>query len=168
MDAQGAVEVELNQEPIKPVPMAPRVQTVRPKTTAVHRYVPTGTTAPVQLLPFQANRKAIILTPSTGANYTVSWDRNVTNGQGLTFTNSVSPMVLTDDELGSVITLPLFAIASSAARVIAVIEILYDEVSGNLFDSEDERASLPIVETVSADPPSVAPKARRKMRSLNV
>lgn len=142
------------------------VQSNRFKTTPVHRYVPVGITVPAQLLGFQANRKAIILTPSTGANYTVSWDPRVTNGQGMTLTNAVSPMLITDEDVGSAITLPLYAIASTTGRVIAVIEILYDEVSANIFDSTDDMPSKPIEENIEAAQPATTTKSRRNMRGI--
>jgi hypothetical protein len=142
------------------------VQSNRFKATPIHRYIPVGITVPAQLLGFQANRKAIILTPSTGANYTVSWDPRVTNGQGMTLTNAVSPMLITDEDIGSAITLPLYAIASTTGRVIAVIEILYDEVSANIFDSTDDMPSKPIEENIEASQPVATTKSRRKMRGI--
>lgn len=135
-----------------------------PKTSVNHLYINVlSTGVPVQLLPFNRRRKAIILSASTGSTYTVSWDRTLQNGQGMQFSTGQNLVVLTDEDLGDVVTLPLFAVASTQNRIVYVAEILYDEVTGNLFDAQDETQPTELDQEGEGEQP--AKKRRRGIAS---
>lgn len=126
-----------------------------PKTSVNHLYINVlSTGVPVQLLPYNRRRKAIILSASTGSNYTVSWDRTLANGQGMQFSTNQNPVVLTDVDIGDVVTLPLYAVASTSNRIVYVAEILYDESTENLFDAQDETPPTELDQEGEGDQPT--------------
>lgn len=95
-----------------------------------------GSSASVQLLGPNPKRKAIIFTPSTSTTYTVSWDSSVTSGQGLTFSIGTNPYIISDQDIGSAITMPIFAIANSTGRTVTVYEVIYNDGNDNRWDSD--------------------------------
>lgn len=95
-----------------------------------------GTASPAQILGPNPKRKAIIFTPSTSTTYTCGWQPNVTSGQGLTFSVGTNPYMLSDKDIGTAITLPLFAIANSTGRTVTIYEVVYVDSGDNRFTSE--------------------------------
>lgn len=79
--------------------------------------------AAAQLLPLDATRVAVILSASSVGAYSVGTDNTILANQGITMPTTASPLKLTLEEHGALVTQPLFAIAALANTVIGVMVV---------------------------------------------
>lgn len=78
----------------------------------------------VQILGPNPNRVAVVLDAPTANRYTVTWDAAAVIGRGISMILGVQPLIITREQFGSVIGLPMRAIASGASVNISFIEIV--------------------------------------------
>lgn len=91
-----------------------------------------GVTA-AELLPPNPRRKAIIFTPQPVAPLlahaiSLSFRPDVTVGQGMLnyLQGQFNGILLSDEEIGNAITLPIYAVCGDANTPVQITEILYD------------------------------------------
>lgn len=82
----------------------------------------TASTTAFVLLGERKNRRAVILFAPVSGSYTVSDSPAITNGQGVYIAAGMPPVVLDYDTVGTLVTQPLYVIASIAMEF-GIIEV---------------------------------------------
>lgn len=82
----------------------------------------TVATTSTRLLGPNPHRRAILFCPPNTNRYTASWEETAILDQGINMHATRFNLLLTREDIGSAITLPLSAISATASQVVTVYE----------------------------------------------
>jgi hypothetical protein len=95
-----------------------------PVDTSVNTLVVTMPATPGQIVGPNPRRKAIIICPNTASSSYISFDSNISTTKGLFLNTAMPPVMLTEDEIGTAVRLPIFGFSSPGTVKVTIYEIV--------------------------------------------